>query len=274
MKLPKMLFSASLLFLAATNVNAQHSVTKIWETKPLLNIPESALLTKDIIYTSIIDGEPWTADGKGGVAKVSKDGQIIKTDWITGLNAPKGMAIVGDLLYVADLHEVVVISISKGKIDHKIELPGAVGLNDVTADKHGVVWVTDTKKGLVFKVTGKKATLFMSNIQEANGIKAIDDKIYILSGKEMYVTDASKKLTSIVALEHGGDGIEPIGNGDFIITAWDGYMYYVNTAKHTKELLLDTHTVKNTADIGYDPVTRIIYVPTFSGKSIAAYQLK
>lgn len=274
MKLSKMFLLASLLFLAATNVTAQHSITKIWETKLLLNIPESALLTKDVIYTSLIDGEPWTADGKGGIAKVGKDGKIIKADWITGLNAPKGMAIIGDLLYVADLNELVVIGISKGKIEYKIKVPGAVGLNDVTADKNGVVWVTDTQKGLVFKVKGKEAALFLKNIPEVNGIKAIGDKLYILGGKAMYVTDASKKLTTIVALEQGGDGIEPVGNGDFIVTAWAGYMYYVNTNKNTKELLLDTHTVKNTADIGFDPATRIIYVPTFSGKSIAAYQLK
>lgn len=265
----------SALFVAATalTATAQHKVEKIWETEALLKVPESALFTKDVIYVSIIDGQPWEADGKGGIATVGKDGKIINANWVTGLHAPKGMAIVGDLLYVADMGEVVAISISKKAIDHKITAPGAGGLNDITADKNGIVWVTDSQKGQIYKVEKKTATLFLDNIRGINGIKAIDDKLYILGGKEMFVTDASKKLTSVVALEQGGDGVEPVGNGDFIVTAWAGYMYYVNTAKGTKDLLLDTHTTAKTADIGFDAATKTIYVPTFSGNSIAAYKL-
>jgi hypothetical protein len=39
--------------------------------------------------------------------------------------------------------------------------------------------------------------------------------------------------------------------------------------------LLDTHVEKkNTADIGYDPVNKIVYVPTFNAKTVVAYKLK
>ena len=70
-----------------------------------------------------------------------------------------------------------------------------------------------------------------------------------------------------------GDGIEPIGNGDFLVTAWGGWLFYVHT-DGTKDVLLDTHeTKKRTADIGYDPKSRIVYVPTFLGKSVDAYKL-
>jgi hypothetical protein len=271
--LSKICLSALFVVATAVTVNAQHKVEKIWETEPLLKVPESALFTKDVIYVSIIDGQPWEADGKGGIATVGKDGKIINANWVTGLHAPKGMAIVGDLLYVADMGEVVAISISKKAIDHKITAPGAGGLNDITADKKGVIWASDSQKGQIYKVEGKTATLFMDNVRGINGIKAIDDKLYVLGGKEMFVTDASKTKTVMVALEQGGDGIEPVGNGDFIVTAWSGYMYYVNTAKNTKDLLLDTHTTAKTADIGFDPATKTIYVPTFSGNSIAAYKL-
>jgi len=272
--LSKICLSALVVVATAVTVKAQHKVEKIWETEPLLKVPESALFTKDAIYVSIIDGQPWEADGKGGIAKVGTDGKIISLDWITGLSAPKGMAIVGDLLYVADIHDVVAISISKGKIDHKIAVPESGGFNDITADKNGVVWVTDSQKGAIYNVQGKTATLFMDNVRGINGIKAIDDRLYVLNGKEMFVTDASKTRTTIVALEQGGDGIEPVGNGDYIVTAWAGYMYYVNTAKGTKELLLDKHTTEKTADIGFDPATKTIYVPTFSANSIAAYKLQ
>ncbi len=274
MKLSQKVLAALLLIFISGNVKAQHSLKQLWETDTTLNIPESVLPQKDILYVSLIDGEPWGADGKGGVAKVAKDGKIIDANWITGLNAPKGLAINGDKLYVADLDEVVVVSISQSKIDHKIKISGAAGLNDITVDKNGVVYVTDTKQSCAFRVEKDVASLYLENLKGANGIKAIGDKVYILTGDGMYVTDAGKKLTKICVLEHGGDGIEPIGNGDFVVTAWEGYLYYVH-ANGKKDVLLDTHTTKKrTADIGYDLKTRIVYVPTFLGKSVTAYQLQ
>jgi hypothetical protein len=275
MNLPKKIILSLLAFFLAANVNAQHSLKRLWETDSVLNIPESVLPQKNVMYVSLIDGAPWGADGKGGVAKISRQGKSLDLNWITGLNAPNGLAIKGDWLYVADLDELVVISISKNKVDHKIKINGAAGLNDVTVDKNGVVYVSDTQKACVFRVEHDVATLYLENLKGANGLKSVGDKLYILTGDGMYVTDAGKKLTKICTLEHGGDGIEPIGNGDFIVTAWEGYIYYVHTAAKTKDLLLDTHTTqKRTADIGYDPVSRTVYVPTFLAKSVTAYKLQ
>src|ERR1700744_923508 len=251
----------------AKNANAQHSLKKIWGTDTVVAIPESVLPVKDILYVSEIDGQPWGRDGKGEVGKLTRDGKIIDLNWITGLNAPKGLAINGDILYVADLDELVVISISQNKIDHKIKIDGAAGLNDVTVDKNGVVYVSDTQKACVFRVEKGVATLYLENIKGANGVKSVGDKLYVLSGDGMYVTGADKKLNKICSLENGGDGIEPIGNGDFLVTSWGGWLFYVH-ADGTRDTLLDTHTTqKRTADIGYDPKARIIYVPTFLGKS-------
>ncbi|MEO6820905.1 MAG: ATP-binding protein, partial [Ginsengibacter sp.] len=78
----------------------------------------------------------------------------------------------------------------------------------------------------------------------------------------------------IADLPQSIDGIEPVGNGDFILTAWSGYIFYVS-AGGLVETLLDTHEEKsNTADIGFDAVKRILYVPTFFAKKIIAFQLK
>ncbi|HEY4323928.1 MAG TPA: ATP-binding protein [Mucilaginibacter sp.] len=274
MNLPQRILLLLLCLFITANVNAQHSLKQLWATDTVLNIPESVLPEKDVMYVSLIDGEPWGRDGKGGVGKLTKEGKVIDARWITGLNAPKGLGRFGDLLYVADLDELVVISISKNKIDHKIKINGAEGLNDVTVDKNGVVYVSDTKKNCVFKVKNDSATLYFENLPSANGLKAIGNKLYILTGDGMYVSDNGGKPSKICALEHGGDGIEPIGNGDFLVTEWVGYFYYVR-ADGTKELLLDTHTTKNrTADIGYDPATRTVYVPTFLGKSVVAYKVQ
>ncbi|OOQ57716.1 SMP-30/gluconolactonase/LRE family protein [Mucilaginibacter pedocola] len=261
-------------FLLLTSVTrAQHAVTKLWQTDTILAVPESVLPGKGVLYVSQIGDPKNPTARKGGVAQLSPAGKVLKTDWITGLQAPKGMAQIGNLLYVADVNELVVVDIKKGLIDHKITFSGNPGLNDVTADKNGIVYVTDPRNGSAYKVEGDKYTLFLEGLKGINGIKAVDDKIYVLTADGIYLAGNDKTATKICTLEYGGDGIEPIGNGDFLVTSWVGYLYYVH-ADGTKDLLLDTHESNNkTADIGYDPKAKIIYVPTFYGKSVAAYKL-
>ena len=85
---------------------------------------------------------------------------------------------------------------------------------------------------------------------------------------------SKKQLTKIAEVSQGIDGIEPVGNGDFVLTAWGGYIWYVY-ADGRVETLLETHQQKkNTADIGYDAQKRIVYVPTFNAKTVVAYSLK
>jgi hypothetical protein len=270
--LSKTFLVIALLFAAGT-ASAQHKITKIWQTPAELPIPESVLPANGILYVSLIDGDAWAKDGKGGVGKVSLDGKIISTDWIAGLNAPKGLAIYGNWLYIADVDELVVVNIKLGKVHHKIAIEGAKGLNDVAVDKKGVVYVTDSMTGMVHKVVDNKASLYMQDLKGINGIKAVADKLYLLTADGVYIAGADKKPVKLCVLEHGGDGVEPIGNGDLLVTAWSGYLYYVH-ADGKKDVLLDTHTTNDkTADIGYDAKKRIIYVPTFLGKTIVAYKL-
>jgi len=86
--------------------------------------------------------------------------------------------------------------------------------------------------------------------------------------------DKNKTLTTIATLTQGIDGIEPVGNGDFILTAWAGYVFYVSANGEVETLLETYQDKKNTADIGYDTKTKTVYVPTFNAKTVVAYRLK
>lgn len=269
----KTILAIFLLSLTAT-ANAQHKLEKIWETDTVIAVPESVLPADNILYVSLIDGGGWDADGKGGVAKLGLDGKVINASWITGLNAPKGIAKVGNRLFVADISEVVVINIKEGKIEKKIKIEGGQGLNDVTASDKGMVYVSDSKTARVWLIANDIPTLYLENMQGVNGLRAVKDELYIASGKSFVKAGPDKKITPVAELPGDGDGIEPIGNGDFVATSWPGQVYYVS-AKGAVEILLDTKAdKKNTADIGYDPIKRIVYVPTFNAKTIVAYTLK
>lgn len=272
----KYLISALLIGITTVVSAQEHTLTKLWETDSIINLPESVMpaLKGKLIYASQMGNSVTDKDGIGGVATIGLDGKMINADWVTGLNAPKGMAQLKNTLYTADIDEVVMIDISKGKVTQKILIEGAGFLNDITVDDQGIVYVSDSKTQKVHRIEKGKVSTYLENVAGLNGLKCVGKDLYIAGGKTFWKVNAAKEMTKIAELPQGGDGIEPIGNGDFLFSSWSGYIYYVYAdGKH--ELLLNTSAEKiNAADIGYDPIRKIVYVPTFFKKSIAAYQLK
>ncbi|HEY8732926.1 MAG TPA: ATP-binding protein [Puia sp.] len=253
----------------------RHKLEQIWSTDAVVATPESVLpVSKDgKLYVSLIDGEPWGVDGKGGIGRMSDDGKNYDSMWITGLNAPKGLGTYMNRIYAADISEVAVADLNTGKLIKKIPVEGASGLNDITVTDRGIVYVSDSKTSRIWKITDDKPTLYLENITGANGLKAVKDELFFAKGPALMKADAKKQITQIADVGQGIDGIEPIGDGDFLVTSWPGYIFYVYANGQT-ELLLDTHEQKkNTADIGYDPIKRIVYVPTFFDRRVVAYQL-
>ena len=75
-------------------------------------------------------------------------------------------------------------------------------------------------------------------------------------------------------MEGGTDGVEPIKGGGFVVSTWGGVIYHVG-ADGTKHMLMDTRPAKqNSADIGFDPETATVYVPTFFKNTVIAYTLQ
>jgi hypothetical protein len=265
----------AILLVFFVSANAQ-KLEKVWETDSIVAIPESVLPDPEngLLYISLINGGPWEADGKGGIARMKDDGTGYDSTWVTGLNAPKGMGLHKNRLYVADLAEVVVIDVPNAKVEKRIPIEGASGLNDITVSNDGVVYVSDSKTAKVWRIENDTPQLFLENMQGVNGLKAVGADLMVASGKTFLKADAKKATTKLTELPQGGDGVEPIGNGDYLVSAWMGQIYHVS-ANGKVETLLDTSVEKrNTADIGYNPQKRMIYVPTFFARTVAAYRLK
>jgi hypothetical protein len=184
------------------------------------------------------------------------------------------LGIAGNRLYAADISEVIVINVQNGKIEKKIPIDSAKGLNDITVTDKGVIYVSDSRTAKIWRIENDIPALYLDSVGGVNGLKAIGSDLYIGSGKLFLKADAKKQLTKIAEVAQGIDGIEPIGNGDFILTAWGGYIWYVYADGRIETLLETYQQKKNTADIGYDPQKRIVYVPTFNAKTVAAYSLK
>ncbi len=264
--------------LAITVVSAQQpNLVKKWETDTTLKVPESVLYDagNKVLYVANIEGQPGEKDGKGSIGKVGLDGEIIAASWVAGLNAPKGMALFNNTLWISDIDEMVAIDITTGTVTSRILIDSAMFLNDVTADIKGIIYVSDSRTKKVHRIENGMSTIFLENLQGPNGLLFYQNALYVLDDGGMYKVENDKSLKKIAdGMEGGTDGIEHVKGEDFIVSCWGGVVYYIK-GDGTKETLLDTREQKiNSADIGYDAKNRIVYVPTFWKNNVVAYELK
>ncbi len=274
----KIILSLSFVCAGLISASAQKAtVQKLWATDTILKVPESVLVDdkENCLWVSNIDGASNGKDGKGSISKLSKTGAPINLEWITGLNAPKGLAKYKQELYVADLTELVVIDVKKGVIKNKITIEGSVFLNDVTVNNNGAVFVSDSRTGKVHRYENNQVTIEVENLQGPNGLLSIEDQLLILDrGSLLSVTPGGAISKIMDGMDPSTDGIERVAPNQYLVSCWNGIVYYV-VAGAQKVILFDTRSEKiNSADIGYDAKKKIIYVPTFLKNNVVAYQLQ
>jgi sugar lactone lactonase YvrE len=268
------------LLCAAAAQAGGHKLTKLWESEAVLKVPESVRFDakRKVLYVSNIDGQPWEADGKGSIAKLGLDGKVIAAEWVTGLDCPKGLALSDDgkWLYAADIGGIVVIDIGAAKVDHKIAIPDGIQLNDLVNDK-GTLYVSDSKGRKVYVVKDGQVSVHLDEtvLKGPNGLFVHKGALYVLDNNSLNRVEKDKSLKVLASDMPGGtDGLENVKGNDFLVSVWSGAIWYV-PASGEKELLFDGKpTESRTADFGWDPKTKTVYVPTFFKNSVIAYKVE
>ena len=122
-----------------------------------------------IVGNMVTFGPDGGADGYLSI--VSPDGKLVTEQWTTGLTDPKGMAIVGDSLFVADSNGLVEVKLADGSIVATHALEGAMFPNDVTTDGTSV-YVSDLMGSAIYKVTGGVAEKWLADekLASPNGL--------------------------------------------------------------------------------------------------------
>ena len=275
------LLLAIVLFGCVTQTNKQQNgqkycLQKLWSTESVLLIPESALYdqSKDIIYVSNINSGADVKDANGFISKIDKSGNIIQLHWIDGLDAPKGMGIFNDKLYVTDIDQLVVISISEGKILEKIQVEGASFLNDIAIDKKGVVYISDTQIHKIFAYKKGEISVWKEDgMTNPNGLYCEDKRLLLASTDFNEIDYNSQELKIINDSIHGGDGIAPMCDGFYFVSEWPGEVFLISPDKSITSLLNTISYGINAADIDYIQEDGILLVPTFFHNTVDAYKL-
>jgi DNA-binding beta-propeller fold protein YncE len=257
------------------------SLRQVWETDTLLRTPESVLYEpiENVLYVSNINGNGAVKDENGFISKVSLEGQILTLQWVTGLNAPKGMGISGNKLFVADIDRLVMFDLGSGAQLKSYNVAEPVYLNDITIAENGIVYVSDNRNDKIYYLRNDSLQIFMEgeNLQRPNGLYIEGNKLAVGSQKNnaLQIIDLdSKKITRITDGLGASDGVESAGKGAYFFSDWNGRVFWISS-KGEKKLLLNTTAAKvNSADIEYIANKKMLFVPTFNGNTVVAYRVR
>ncbi len=253
-------------------------ITEAWSTSKDLKVPESVMYDKasHILYVANINGKPTEKNNMGFISKISLDGKIVTLKWVDGMNAPKGMGLKDNLLYVTDIDRIHVIDKNKDQITKTHDVSGAKFLNDIAIDSKGNVYITDmfTKKVLILKNNKVDTWIDLNEYSKPNGLFMEEPDLLVGTADGLLRINLNKKdIKMEIPNKSGIDGLKKIRKGEYIVSDWKGKTQLIGKNKRPI-VLLDTSNKKiNAADLEYIPDKRLIIIPTFFDNRVVAYQL-
>ncbi len=155
--------------------------------------PESVTFDGEYYYVSNMGKKlaPTAKDNDGFISKLSQNGKVIERHFLPRkgfLNSPKGLAIAGDILLVADVDRLVGFDLGAGekKIDIDFSSTGTRFLNAIAIKDENTVFVSATDIGKIFEVKICCSYLFDELITQINGPNGLwwdeDDSVLYVVG--------------------------------------------------------------------------------------------
>ena len=264
-------------------------------TPPAMLVKDGFLAPRSVLYdaaadqylVSNVNGAQDEADDNGFITRVTPDGKVAVLKWIDGaeadveLHAPKGMAIVGEVLYVADLDRIRKFNTRNGASLGAISVPGASSLYDVSAAPDGTIYFTDlgarirgekleaTGQDAVYKLVRQQARAVVrgKQLNQPNGLFADGSGVWVVSfgGNELFdVRSGSKtKIQKLPATQL--EGIIKSNDGKLYVSSWEAGQILAAAPGAAFQPIYD---VQSPADIGYDPKRNWLLIPSTLDNSI------
>jgi gluconolactonase len=240
-----------------------------------LKTPESAVVGKDgRIYVSEINEAG--KDGDGRISVIGADGKA--QVFASGMDDPKGLAMIGKDLYVADNMRILKVTPDgQWQVFVPAEAFPAMPkfLNDLEADGLGNLYVSDSGDisggsggGAVYRINknGKVATVVDDNnplVKGPNGLllggRGTLLEVDFATGVLYSIQLGNGQIKKIAEGFGGGDGLVRGKNGMLYVSDWKGGKVYSVNRQGEVELLKDGFEAA--ADIAKSPDGKALLVP-------------
>ena len=257
-----------------------------------LEAPESVYFDtgRDVLYVSNVAGEPTGKDGIGYISRVSPAGEMLEPQWITGLDAPKGLASDGETLWVSDIDRLVAIDIEAGEITGTWTAEGAVFLNDTAVGGDGRVYVSDMIANRIHVLEDGQLSVLAEGeaLQHPNGLSMADgglvaapwgrelqsDFTTLVGGHLITVDTGTGDVAPLGSGDPVGnlDGLEPDGAGNWIASDFLAGAVYRIAPDGSFGMLVDLDP--GSADLEYVPDRSLVIVPMMLDGRLVAYRME
>ena len=255
--------------------------------------PESVLYDpeKDLYLVSNVQGSALAADDQAFISRLKPDGSLDALKWIDSgapdvtLDAPKGMALAGQVLYDADISYVRKFDRKSGAPLGSIKIAGSTFLNDVAIDAQGNVLVSDGGISTGFTQVGTDAVYRIdasdhvtplvkgAELGGPNGLLAAAGGVWVVGfvSGEMYKLGPDGERSEVLKLPKGTlDGIVASKDGT-LVSSWEGSaVYRVGEGEAPVEVVSG---VNSPADIGFDSKRNRVLIPLFNDDAVMIHQL-
>lgn len=199
--------------------------------------PESVAVSimHSAVFVSNVSG--YSKNGNGFISRLSVAGDMESLKWLTGLNAPIGLAVDGNILWAVDFDRLVKIDIAAAEI--VVEFPASDEnplLNDVAVTQAGDVFVTGSASNTVYQLVGKALVPWMEDdelLAYANGIHANENEVIVAAYHLVRIDRASKRTDVLgdteILFDLEGVKLDNTG-GYFVSVIGDRPVYHLSLA--------------------------------------------
>ena len=258
-------------------------ISKIWETKNLFITSESVLFDKkrDVLYVSNFDQPNVNnPDVFQHISKLSLSGDIIDLKWVDSLKNPLGITIFDDKLFVTERKRIAEIDLETGKVVRRYPLPESLFLNDIAIDDQGVIYSTDSRKSVIWRIKEGSAEEWLS------GDEVKTPNVMYIKGNELFfgscgdqllkcVDLRTKSIRHITDFEPGFiDGFRFDENGNYLVSLWKGKVYRITPGGEKTKIIDSSKQGIYSADFEYIADKKLLIIPNFFTNKVTAFRIE
>ena len=242
---------------------------------------------QDVYFVSNFNGSGGDRDNNGFISKMGPDGSITERQFIAGgegnvtLHAPRGMALAGDTLWVADAGAVRGFDKNTGEPLATFDFAGRETgfLNDVTPGPGGALYVTDTGQDRLYKLSDSNISVALADsmLGSPNGItwdEANSRLIVVPYGgaHSLYSWQPGDSTLSEIGSSPGAqfDGVEVLPGGKILVASQADSSLHVFQGAAGHPLI---KTGGKPADIGVDTERMRVAIPFIARNLVEIWQL-